>query len=77
MKSLLFKGLKPPLWGNFVEFYPKPSKSRNFGPKVGKPQKVGDLTPVYVVIQYVSVSSLYPIQVDPLNPLLKFAEILR
>ena len=34
-----------PLQGNFVEFYHKPAKSRNFVPKVGKPQKVGDLTP--------------------------------
>ena len=45
LKNILFKGLKLPLYGNFVDFYPKPSKSRNFGPKVGKPEKVGDLTP--------------------------------
>ena len=39
LKNILFKGLKLPLDGNFVDFYPKPSKSRNFGPKVGKIRK--------------------------------------
>ena len=39
LKNISFKSLKWPLYGNFVDFYPKPSKSRNFGPKVGKSRK--------------------------------------
>ena len=46
LKNILFKGLKLPLYGNFVDFYPKPSKNRkkeNFGPKVVKSRRLDTL----------------------------------